>query len=202
MKVDMRHGRVPDEFPGCVLVDEKPDGNRNHLKKECRTFNGSIAPEFRCFMSRIMPAIAPYRSNYNKFKGIKKLSEMFTVSDEAFGLLMLLNEFDSWKAKAEEEKNGGKAQQTNKKFVDGRSGNKEGWNLAGLNTYKRLCKNLVMRREEESSKELEDEMRRENAIHWDQRNRFLHADDEEEEESDCESMQEKELRASIVCFDV
>ena len=130
------------------------------------------------------------------------MSEMFTVSDEAFGLLMLLNKFDSWKAKAEEEKNGGKAQQINKKFVDGRSGNKEGWNPAGSNTHKRLCKNLVMRREELSSKELEDEMKRENAIHWDQRNRFHHADDKEEEESDCKSMQEKELRARIVCFDV
>ena len=50
--------------------------------------------------------------------------------------------------------------------------------------------------------ELEEEMKQENAIHWDQRNRFHHADDEEEEESDCESMQEKELRATIVCFDV
>ena len=130
MKVDMRHGRVPDEFPGCVLVDEKPDSNRNHLKKEHRRFDGSIAPEFRYFMSRIMPAIAPYRSNYNKFKGIKKLSEMFTVSDEAFGLLMLLNKFDNWKAKAEEETNGKKAKHTSKKFADGQSSNKEGWNQA------------------------------------------------------------------------
>ena len=29
---DMRYGRVPEEFPGCVLVDDKPDDNRNHLK--------------------------------------------------------------------------------------------------------------------------------------------------------------------------
>ena len=45
-------------------------------------------------------------------------------------------------------------------------------------------------------------MKQENAVHCDQRNRFHHADDKEEEELDCESMQEKELRARIVCFDV
>ena len=107
-------------------------------------FDGSIALEFKHFMSRMMPAMAPHQSNHNKFKGIKKLSEMFTVSDKAFGLLMLLNKFDSWKAKAEEEMSGKKAQQTSKKFADGRSGNKEGQNPAGLNTHKRLCKNLVI----------------------------------------------------------
>ena len=127
---------------------------------------------------------------------------MFTVSDEAFGLLMLLNEFDSWKAKAEEEMSGKKAQQTGKKFADGRSGNKEGWNLAGLNTHRQLCKNLVIRQNEMSSMELEEEMKQENAIQCDQRNGFHHADDKEEEESDHKSMQEKELRARIVCFDV
>ena len=108
MKADRRHGRASEEFPGCVLVDKKPDNNKNHLKKECRMFDGSIAPEFKHFMSRIMPAMAPHRSNHNKFKGMKKLSEMFTVSDKAFRLLMLMNEFDSWKAKAEEEMSGKK----------------------------------------------------------------------------------------------
>ena len=84
---------------------------------------------------------------------------MFTVSDEAFGLLMLLNEFDSWKAKANEESTGEKAGCTTKRFVDGRSGNKEGWNVAGINTYKRLCKNLVKLRESGSSLELEETMK-------------------------------------------
>ena len=185
-----------------MLVEDKPDDKKNHLKPTHRRLDGSIAPEFRHFMNRMMLAMSPGRSSHNKCKGIKSSSEMFTLSNKAFGLLMLLNKFDSWKAKAEEEKSGRKAQQTGKKFADGRSGNKEGWNLAGLNTYKRLCKNLVMRRKDLSSMELEDEMKQENAIHWDQRNRFHHADDEEEEELDHESMQEKELRARIVCFDV
>ena len=119
---------------------------------------------------------------------------MFTVSDKAFGLLMLLNEFDSWKAKANEESTGEKAGHTTKRFVDGRSGNKEGWNMAGINTHKRLCKNLVKLRGSGSSVELEETMKRENAINSDRRNNLYYDDDEEEEESDYKSMQEKEFR--------
>ena len=96
---------------------------------------------------------------------MKTLSEMFTVSDKAFGLLMLLNEFDSWKAKANEESTGAKAGCTTKRFVDGRSGNKEGWNVAGINTCKRPCKNSVKLQGSGSSLELEETMKRENAIH-------------------------------------
>ena len=95
-------------------------------------------------MDRMMPAMAPSRSNCNEHKGMKNLSEMFTVSNKVFGLLMLLNKFDNWKAKAEEETNGKKAGCTSKKFVDRRSGNKEEWNPAGLNTHRRLCKNLAI----------------------------------------------------------
>ena len=177
-----------------MLVEDKPDDKKNHLKATHRRLDGSIAPEFRCFMDRIMPAISPSRSCHNKYKGIKTLSEMFTVRDEAFGLLMLLNEFDSWKAKANEESTGEKAGYTTKRFVDGRSGNKEGWNMAGIDTCKRPCKNLVKTQENGSLLELEETMKRENAINSDRRNNLYYDDDEEEEESDCESMQEKEFR--------
>ena len=120
---------------------------------------------------------------------------MFTVSDEAFGLLMLLNKFDSWKAKANEESTGMKAGHTAKRFADGQSGNKEGWNQAGLNTCNRICKNLVIRQNKSSSLELEEEMKGENAIHCNQGNRLCcNGDKEEEEESDHKSMLEKELR--------
>ena len=63
-----------------------------------------------------------------------------------------------------------------------------------MNTYKRLCKNLVIRRNEKSSINLEEKMKRDNAIHCDRGTRLYYAEDEEEEESDYESMREKELR--------
>ena len=51
---------------------------------------------------------------------------MHTVTDEAFGLLMLLNKFDNWKAKAEAKASGEKAGHLRKRFVNGRSGNRAG----------------------------------------------------------------------------
>ena len=148
-----------------MLVDEKPDNNKKHPKTAYQQWDGSVAPEFRHFMDRMMPAMSPSRCHHNKHKGMKSLSEMFTVSDKAFGLLMLLNKFDNWKAKAEEETIGKKSGCTSKRFADGQSSNKEGWNQAGLNTHNRLCKNLVKRQNKSSSLELEEKMKQENAIH-------------------------------------
>jgi len=189
---------VPAEFPGSVLVNEKPDEEQNHLKNNYRRLdNGKIAPEFRYFMKRIMPAIAPYRSKYDRYKGVKNLSQMYTITDEAFGLLMLLNEFDNWKAKAEAKASGEKAGYLRKKFVDGRSGNRAGWNLAGLNTYVRICKHLKTRRDEKESIEMEEIMKSENASYDNQQKRVEFDECEEEELLDYMSEQEIEMRRQM-----
>ena len=91
-----------------------------------------------------MPAIAPYRSQHARYKGVKNLSQMYTISDEAFVLLMLLNKFDNWKAKAEAKTEGKKIGYWRKKFVGGQSGNRAGWNTAGLNAYARICKHVII----------------------------------------------------------
>ena len=73
---------------------------------------------------------------------------MHTVTDKAFGLLMLLNEFDNWKAKAEAKASGEKAGYLRKRFVNRQSSNRAGWNSAGLNTFVRICRHLKTRQKE------------------------------------------------------
>ena len=144
---------VPPGFPGEILVNLQPDSQKNHLHERYRQWGEEPPQEFVYFIERIMPAIAPKRSKFGENCGIKKLSDMYTISDEAFGLLMLLNEFDIWKAKA------GQAEDktySKKRFVDGCSGNKQGWSVSGINTYMRLCKHLKKRRSEETSKLMEE----------------------------------------------
>ena len=71
--------------------------------------------------------------------------------------MILLNELHCWEEKANEKETGdiGKTQKT---FVNGRSGNKQGWNMKGVNIYNRICKNLQKRRLEQVSMELERKM--------------------------------------------
>ena len=82
------------------------------------------------------------------------MSDIYTVSDEAFGLVILLNELHCWEEKANEKETGviGKTQKT---FVNGKSGNKQGWNIKGINIYNRICKNLHKRRLDQGSIDIE-----------------------------------------------
>ena len=171
----------------------KPDDEKNHLPKDYRRWT-EPTEDFRFFMESIMPAIAPHRCKFHEKKGIRKLSEIYTVSDEAFGLVVLLNELHCWEEKANEKETGviGK---TRKTFVNGRSGNKQGWNIKGVNIYNRICKNLQKRRLEQGSMELERKMYEEYA----KINRCKTKNDsstEEEPESDFEDAdgaQQREL---------
>ena len=81
------------------------------------------------------------------------MSDIFTVSDEAFALLILLNEYHCWDENNKEEK----------RFVSAKSGNQQGWTTAGINAYNTLCKNIKARRLEEGSKKLEEIIRAEYA---------------------------------------
>ena len=77
----------------------KPDDEKNHLPKDYRRWT-EPKEDFRFFMESIMPAIAPCRCKFGEKKGIRKLSDIYTVSDEAFGLVILLNKLHCWEEKA------------------------------------------------------------------------------------------------------
>lgn len=138
-------------------------------------------PEFRYFVERILPAISPSRNRFKDRKGKTKLSEIFTISDEAFGLVMLLNEFHCWEEAAEKLPG---ERYAKKKFCDARSGNKIGWSEKGTKVYNRICKNLRSRRNKDESVRLENNMYKEYSRE-NGRNRELSSD---ESVSDAESI--------------
>ena len=81
----------------------------------------------------------PSVSNYKKDKSTKLISEIFSVADEAFGLVMLYNEYDVW-ADASFTKT--KESNQKKKFLDARSGRKDGWTEEGKNLFYELCEEV------------------------------------------------------------
>ena len=113
-----------------------------------------------------------HKDRFEKRKLHATISNIFSPSDEAFGLMMILNELHVWDMQYHFEldqmkKHGGTflSKGKNKKrlprgtktFVDYRSGLQKGWSEEGLFVFNMIYKEVKKRREE--SKELEEMMR-------------------------------------------
>ena len=117
--------KVPVQFPGCVELLEvssvlNGDASKVIINPEYRS---EASKEFFYFVTHILPAMNPSVSNYKRDKNRKLISETFSVADEAFGLVMLYNEYDVWAGNTTTvtKENGQK-----KKFLDSKSGRKDG----------------------------------------------------------------------------
>ena len=93
------------------------------------------SPEFKYFMKRILGAVSPKQTDFKRKSVRMTISNIFTPSDEAFALLFLYNDYDSWI-------NTTKGTRLRKKFTDGKSGNKEGWSNEGQDLYEYLVSEL------------------------------------------------------------
>ena len=138
--------KVPVTFPGTVKLQEtlivNGDGQKVVINPEYRR---EVNEEFYYFVTRILPAMNPSVSNYKKDKNKKLISEIFSVADEAFGLVMLHNEYDVWKghySKASKDNN------HRKKFLDSKSGRKDGWTEEGKNLFYELCEEVKKLRDQ------------------------------------------------------
>ena len=72
-------------------------------------------------------------------------------------LMILCNEFHVWTKQEELKKEGKKKHdlRCGKRFVDGNSGNKQGWSNLGRTIFNELCHEISIRRNEQASIELE-----------------------------------------------
>ena len=142
--------RVPNSFPGSVaLVTVEADDlmmeDTINLNSNYRRYGDAGNAEFIYFVTRILPAINPAYSNFKRQKGTKLISEMFTVTDEAFGLIILYNEHHVWEQqqKIKEHLIDGSVTKEKKRFVDANSGKREGWEGKGKHLFNKLCKEIV-----------------------------------------------------------
>ena len=95
---DRRDKTIPDSFPGAVVINIKKDENGNYLSPHYRR---QQSEEFKYFYNRILSAINPQITMWDKVKGLEPLSEIFSVTDEAFALVMLFNELHCWEETAQ-----------------------------------------------------------------------------------------------------
>ena len=156
---DRRDKTIPDSFPGAVVINIKKDENGNYLSPHYRR---QQSEEFKYFYNRILSAINPQIMMWDKVKGLEPLSEIFSVTDEAFALVMLFNELHCWEETAQIRERNNWVKSKNepkikgqKKFTEPASGRKQGWDRSGIKLFHRVCKNVARRRSEATSRELE-----------------------------------------------
>ena len=92
----MKKGDVPDSFPGTVaIVDDKV--NDTLLHPGYRRYDKADDENFNYFVTRLLPTVTATKTGgYKSQKNHRLVSEIFTVTDEAFVLFVLYNESSNW----------------------------------------------------------------------------------------------------------
>eukprot|EP00536_Pseudo-nitzschia_multiseries_P018930 jgi/Psemu1/58071/gm1.58071_g len=87
--VDSEMAKVPASFPGTVALNTD---SMEILAKEYRRYGNAANEEFYYFVTRILSAINPGKTNFRLRKTKDLISTIFTVTDEAFALMIIDND--------------------------------------------------------------------------------------------------------------
>ena len=100
--------------------------------------------EFKYYRSRILAAINPTYSKFSQQKCRDLLSDIYSVTDKAFGLLVIYNKHQVWKDQEEMKRQGnkGKTIKKRKRFCSGNSRNRKGWSDTGMKLFSSLCRQV------------------------------------------------------------
>lgn len=197
-RADILKGLVPKSFPGSLELVEDPNNEGEVIiNPEYRKYSTANNGEFFYFVSRMLPSINPKKVNFSKECSNKSISEIFSVSDEAFALLLLYNEHHVWvdnmrtgEESVDSEDEGTsktRKKKKRKRFCDPSSGRKQGWEWRGKKLYNTLCKKVQQLREDKSTGEALEKMmmerfQLENGGHLDTNGKITATNDNQEEE--------------------
>ena len=152
---DMKlQAKVPDDFPNeNILVHEHEENGRRRLKIPDGYRRLDENKNLKYLFSCMVTAIHPSGHRFHQEKGMKRISEIFSSSDEAFALLVIYNEIDRWKYRANKNREEMVVQIENlqqkgkrkrgsgepsKKFNNASSRDKDGWSEEGQRLYQDL----------------------------------------------------------------
>lgn len=144
---------VPESFPGTISLLTTSNG-KIILDPKYRKYNECKNEEFDYFTRQILSVSNPNVTKYNEKKYKELISDIYSVPDEAFGLLIIYNELHVWKKQDEQIKKGESVTRERKRFCDGKSGNRQGWTLEGIKLYNSLCRQVSDRRNETKHEEI------------------------------------------------
>ena len=140
---DIAKNLVPDDFPDDLgLYNLLPNNNENNSQATLvSSYRTNCNTHFYFFVTRMLSAVNNKITNYEAKKVNILFGEIFMVSDEAYSLIILLNELHVWKEQIKEKKNQNK-NNLKRKFVSPKSGKKDSWLNKGRMMYNNLCRKL------------------------------------------------------------
>ena len=97
--------------------------------------------EFLFFIENILSKINPKYSNFSTNKTRVSLSEMFTVTDEAYALTIILNQATNW-IKLSKPKKDRSVKLSKKIFTKPFSGHRNSWNMEGQLIFFKVTKEI------------------------------------------------------------
>lgn len=152
---------MPMNFPDGVLTvrkDYDPTSNGESQKYDIHPTYRDDESAFVFFATTFLPLVNNSFNNFKHKKGKKVISEIFTVSDEAYALLMLINDLPGmdWRKRGKPEE---EPAQTRKPFTSGDSGDQTGLNEHGRKVFGELHEQLRALRKTSRSKELKESLR-------------------------------------------
>ena len=163
---DQEKAGVPISFPGSIeLVTDPSKGiEKAIINTKCRHYGNADNEDFYYFLCRILSAINPACSNFKQRKTTDLISDIFSVTDEAFGLIVIYNEYHVWE-NLRSRKIGGGGDATvlkkRKRYCDANSGRRDGWMKEGQVLFDKLCRKVHdLREKPETGRELEEMIRK------------------------------------------
>ena len=176
-EADKKKDKVPKSFPGVLKLNDsfasnilggnQNPGNQNpyefllHDSYRKLDSSGGVPPEFEYFYTHLLRHIDPNRTNFKKDKKRRTLSEIYTISDEAFGLLILHDRLHVWEEQHKHGQQPDRMGDIKKLEVEGRYTNSKsgrGMNKMGRMMHAFLKKCIKRRRETEASVRLESKV--------------------------------------------
>lgn len=153
---ESRNNEVPPTFPEGILVENL--GYTGRVEDPRYTvdpdYRKKDSPGWKYFATKYLPCINAKVTNFRLKSHKHLLSEIFTASDEAYALALLINEYENYKFSLQCP-SAGAASRPKKPFTNSRSGKTSGWNHGGLETYKSLVEQVEMLRNIKESSTLE-----------------------------------------------
>eukprot|EP00536_Pseudo-nitzschia_multiseries_P008135 jgi/Psemu1/19658/gm1.19658_g len=115
--------------------------------------------DFYYFVTPILAGISPSHNKFKQSKEMGLISDIFLVSDEAFGFMILHNKHHVWinnRGRKKDET----IRRERKRYCDAKIGSRDGWMLEGVETFNSVCEALIkLRKHAETECDLEVKLR-------------------------------------------
>lgn len=174
--MDIEKGLVPASFPGTVGLVCGDNGNGGDdgdngsvtVNAGYRRYGTEDNEDFYYFVTRILTAINPTNNYFEQRNHNELLSDIFSVTDEAFALLVIYNEHDVWNYRRE-RKLGNTVERKTTRFCNDelllvgsqkRRQRQRGWMKEGRELFHDLCLEVDrLRKQPETGTDLEKRTR-------------------------------------------